>query len=233
MGPKKYADLLTYGHNLDKAVDFGFFGVIAKVLLKTLIFFQKLTGNFGWAIILLTICIQVLVLPLTRKNLQHSLRMKELQPQLKKLQEQFKSDPKRLQIETLNLYKRNGMRFMGMEGCFPMLLQIPIFFAFYATLNNAYELRGAPWILWIKDLGVHDPYYVLPILMGGGMLLQQKMTTAPADPAQARMMLIMPVMFTFMFLKLPAGLVLYWVVNSLVTIAVQQIMGWQKHHAHP
>jgi YidC/Oxa1 family membrane protein insertase len=154
--------------------------------------------------------------------------MKTLQPQIKKLQEQFKSDPKRLQVETFNLYKKNGMKFMGMEGCFPMLLQIPVFFAFYSTLRVAYELRGAPWILWIHDLGAYDPYYILPVLMGGGMFLQQKLTSIAADPAQARMMMMMPVVFTFMFLKLPAGLVLYWVVNSMTTIVVQKIIGLQN-----
>lgn len=223
-GPKNYSELKKLGHNLDRMVDFGFFGPISKILLATLKFFKNMTGNYGWAIILLTFCIQILVFPLTRKNLQHSLRMKDLQPQLKKLQEQFKSDPKRLQAETFNLYKKNGMKFMGMEGCFPMLLQLPVFFAFYSTLNVAYELRGAPWIFWIHNLGAHDPYYVLPIIMGGGMFLQQKLTAVAADPTQARMMMFMPVIFTFMFLKLPAGLVLYWCVNSLTTIGIQKFL---------
>ncbi len=224
-GPKDYDDLKKVGHNLDQAVNFGFFGVISKILLRTLIFFDSITHNYGWAIILLTFAIQLLVFPLTRKNLQHSVRMRELQPQIKKLQEQFKSDPKRLQVETFNFYKRNGMRFMGMEGCFPMLLQLPVFFAFYSTLRVAYELRGAPWIFWIHDLGAHDPYYVLPIIMGAGMFLQQKLTAVAADPAQARMMMFMPIMFTFMFLKLPAGLVLYWCVNSMTTIIIQKFIG--------
>jgi len=226
-GPKSFGDLKKLGHHLDQAVDFGFFGVIAKFLLASLKFFKGITGNFGWAIILLTFCIQIVVFPLTKKNLQHAARMKDLQPQIKKLQEQFKSDPKRLQVETFNFYRKNGLKFMGMEGCFPMLLQIPIFFAFYSTLRVAYELRGAPWIFWIHDLGTHDPYYILPILMGLGMFLQQKLTAVATDPAQARMMLMMPVIFTFMFLKLPAGLVLYWVVNSLTTIVIQKIIRWR------
>ncbi|MCG3205144.1 MAG: Membrane protein insertase YidC [Elusimicrobia bacterium] len=227
-GPKSYDDLKKFGKGLDQAVDFGFFGVIAKILLKSLNFFRALTGNYGWAIILLTFCIQLLVFPLTRKNLQHSAKMRELQPHIKKLQEQYKSDPKRLQVETFNFYKKNGMKFMGMEGCFPMLLQIPVFFAFYSTLNVAYELRGAPWIFWIKDLGVYDPYFVLPIIMGAGMFLQQKMTAVVADPAQAKVMMFMPIMFTIMFHKLPAGLVLYWCVNSLTTISLQLLLGVHK-----
>lgn len=230
VGPKKLDRLQQLGHNLDKAVDFGFFGIISKALLKGMNFFHGLTGNYGWSIIIVTICVQILFFPLTKKSLQHSVRMKEVQPQLKKLQAQFKGDPKRLQIETFNLYKKNGMKFMGMEGCFPMLIQIPIFFAFYRTLRVAYELRGAPWIFWIQDLAVADPYFVLPIIMGGGMMLQQKLTAVAVDPAQAKMMMIMPLLFTFMFLKLPAGLVLYWCVNSICTIVAQKILQWQKHH---
>lgn len=231
VGAKNYDELKKVGYNLDQAVDFGLFGVISKVLLLLLNKFESITGNYGWAIILLTFCIQIVVLPLTIKNFKHSARMKELQPQLKKLQDQFKSDPKRMQVETFNLYRKNGMKFMGMEGCFPVLLQIPLFFAFYSTLNVAYELRGAPWIFWIHDLAAQDPHYVLPIIMGLGMFLQQKLTAVAMDPAQARMMLFMPVMFTFMFFKLPAGLVLYWCVNSLTNIAIQSVM--KKQGASP
>lgn len=224
MGAKDYSELQKVGFGLDKSVDFGFFGLIAKFLLKSLNFFDSMTGNYGWAIIILTFCIQIVVFPLTRKNLQHSTKMRDLQPQIKKLQELYKGDPKRLQVETFNLYKKNGMKLMGMEGCFPMLLQIPVFFAFYVTLRVAYELRGAPWIFWIKDLGVADPFYVLPVLMGVGMFFQQKMTAMPADPAQAKIMMFMPVIMTFMFFSLPAGLVLYWCVNSLATIVLQKLM---------
>lgn len=224
VGPKKTSELKLAGHGLDQSISFGVFGIIAKTLLRGLEFFHKLTGNYGWAIIILTICIQILVFPLTRKSLEHSVKMRTLQPQLKSLQEQFKSDPKRLQVETLNLYKKNGMQFMGLEGCFPMLFQIPIFFAFYTALNGAFELRGATWIFWIKDLAAPDPYYVLPILMGAGMFLQQKLTTVAADPAQARMAMLMPIMFVFMFFKMPAGLVLYWTMNSVCTIVNQRFL---------
>ena len=120
------------------------------------------------------------------------------------------------------------MKFMGMEGCFPVMIQIPLFYAFYSTLNVAYELRGAPWIFWIKDLGASDPYYVLPVLMGIGMLAQQKFTTVSMDPQQARMMMFMPLIFSFMFIRLPAGLVLYWCVNSMTTIGVQFFLGIHK-----
>jgi YidC/Oxa1 family membrane protein insertase len=230
VGPKNYEKLKKVGHHLDQAVDFGTFGVISKGLLRMLEFFKATTKNYGWAIILLTISIQILVLPLTKRSLSHAVRMKELQPQIKQLQEQFKSDPKRMQIEMFNLYRKNGMKFMGMEGCFPILLQLPIFFAFYRTLSVAYELRGASW-LWIPDLGLHDPIYVLPVLMGIGMFIQQRATTVTADPAQARMMMFMPVFMTFMFLKLPAGLVLYWSVNSVCTITIQKVLQWRQHAA--
>ena len=233
VGPKNQKSLTMVGHNLEKSISFGTFGFISKALLRALDFFKGATGNYGWAIIILTICLQIVVFPLTKKSLSHSLRMKELQPQLKQLQAQFKPDPKRLQIETLNLYKKNGMKFMGLEGCFPVLLQIPVFFAFYSALNGAYELRGAPWIFWIKDLAAPDSFYVLPILMGAGMYFQQKLTTVPTDPTQATMMKIMPLIFVFMFFKMPAGLVLYWTVNSICTITGQWFLKWQKESKTP
>lgn len=224
VGPKRGSDLKTIGFGLNESITFGMFGFISKALLQALEYFHAKTGNYGWAIFILTVVLQILVFPLTRKSLDHSIKMRVLQPQLKVLQDQFKSDPKRLQVETLNLYKKNGMHFMGLEGCFPVLLQIPIFFAFYSALNGAFELRGADWIFWIKDLAAPDPYYVLPILMGAGMMLQQKLTTVPTDPMQARMAMIMPVIFVFMFFKMPAGLVLYWTVNSVCTIVIQRIL---------
>jgi YidC/Oxa1 family membrane protein insertase len=229
VGPKQADLLATAGHGLPQAVDYGTFGIISKALLAGLKFYRNLTGNYGWAIILLTLTIQIVMFPLTKKSLEHSVKMKELQPHLKKLQEQYKDDPKRYQLEMMNFYKKNGMKFMGLEGCLPLLLQMPIFLAFYSTLNNAYDLRGAHWILWIHDLAAKDPHYVLPVLMGGGMFLQQKMSGSAVDPAQARMMMIMPIVFTFMFLSMPSGLVLYWVVNSIVTIIVQKFLAWRAH----
>lgn len=229
VGPKQYAHLGDINRHLQASVDFGFFGPIAKGLLVGLTFFRDLTGGYGWAIILVTLCIQVVVFPLTKRSFAHSVRMKDLQPKIKQIQEQYKSDPKRMQVEMLNFYRKNGMKFMGMEGCFPVVLQIPVFIAFYATLNSAYELRGASF-LWIPNLAVYDPTYVLPILMGLGMFLQQKLTAVAMDPAQAKMMLFMPIIFTVMFIKLPAGLVLYWVVNSIATIVIQKFISWRKHH---
>ena len=233
VGPKKVEVLAQAGHGLPDAIDYGTFGIISKGLLSVLNFYHSVTGNYGWAIVLLTFTIQICLFPLTRKSLQHTLKMKELQPHLKRLQEQYKDDPKRYQLEMMNFYKKNGMKFMGLEGCLPLLIQMPIFYAFYATLNNAYDLRGAQWIFWIHDLASKDPHYVLPVLMGLGMFAQQKLSGAAVDPSQARMMMIMPLVFTFMFLPMPAGLVLYWVVNSMVTISVQRVLSWRNQGNPP
>ncbi|MBN1621112.1 MAG: membrane protein insertase YidC [Endomicrobiales bacterium] len=218
-GPKAYYLLKGLPFNLDKAVDFGWVSALSKIALKTLSFFYKLTGNYGWAIVMMTICLQVLVFPLTIKSFKAQAAMKQLQPLIKELQQKYKDDPKRLNVEMLNLYKTQKVNPLG--GCLPMLLQLPIFWALFSTLRNAYELRGAPWIFWIKDLSHQDPYFILPILMGLGMLFQQKLVSVSADPAQARMMYLMPIIFTVLFLKFPAGLVLYWLTNSLLSMTEQ------------
>ena len=155
--------------------------------------------------------------------------MKAVQPQMKRLQELYKNDARRLNVEMMELYKRHGLRFMGLEGCLPVFIQMPVFFALYNALRSTYELRHAPWIGWIKDLSLHDPFYVLPVLMGAGMFFQQKMSMASMDPSQRQIMYIMPVMFTFFFLKMPSGLVLYWLTSSLLGILVQVIL--TKRHA--
>jgi YidC/Oxa1 family membrane protein insertase len=159
------------------------------------------------------------VLPLTISSFKHGQKMKAVQPQMKRLQELYKNDARRLNVEMMELYKRHGLRFMGLEGCLPVFIQMPVFFALYNALRSTYELRHAPWIGWIKDLSLHDPFYVLPVLMGAGMFFQQKMSMASMDPSQRQIMYIMPVMFTFFFLKMPSGLVLYWLTSSLLGIA--------------
>lgn len=224
LGPKGYTRLSRLGLRLEESVDFGMMGGLGKAALHALYFLHRLTGNYGWAIILLTVGLQILLFPLTIKSLKASLAMKALQPQIKVLQDRFKGDPKRLNVEMMHLYKQGGTNPLG--GCLPMLLQLPIFWALFTTLRNAYELRGAPFIGWIRDLSAQDPYYVLPILMGLGMFGQQRMTSVAADPTQRQMMYIMPVIFTFMFLRFPAGLVLYWLVNNVLTIIEQ--WGFQR-----
>lgn len=221
LGPKKYADLAALGVGLERAVDFGFFASLGKIIYRSLLFFHSLTHNFGWAIILLTLIIQVLVSPLTITSFKHSQKMKAVQPQLKRIQELYKNDPKRMNVEMLALYQRHGMRFMGLEGCLPMLIQLPVFWALFSTLSSVIELRHAPWIGWVKDLSVHDPFYVLPVLMAVGMFLQQKLSAVALDPSQRQIMYIMPVIFLFFMIKMPAGLVLYWFTSSMISAALQ------------
>ena len=195
--------------------------------LGVLFFLQSITKNYGWAIIIMTVIIQILVLPLTLKSYKAMAGMKRVQPLIKDLQTKYKNDPKRLQVEMMNLYRSQKVNPLG--GCLPMLLQLPIFWALFQTLRNAYELRFAPWVLWVKELSACDSLThigsislnVLPLIMGLGMFLQQKMTTATSDPAQRKMMYIMPIIFTLMFWGFPSGLVLYWLTNSIVSMIVQ------------
>ena len=226
-GPKEYQKLKALGMNLEESVDFGIFGFLGKAVLYALNYINHITGNFGWSIIILTIIMQLLVAPLTIKSFKASAAMKLLQPLIKELQEKFKSDPKRLNAEILNLYKTQKVNPLG--GCLPMLLQLPIFWALFTTLRNAYDLRGAHWLLWIRDLSAPDSIAqigtislnVLPLIMGIGMFLQQKMMTVSTDKMQTQMMYMMPVVFTFMFWGFPSGLVLYWLTNSILTMAEQ------------
>ena len=219
LGPKEIVSLKEADMNFESTIDFGMFGFLSKIALQILNFFYSLTNNYGWAIILLTMVIQVLVFPLTIKSFKAQAAMKKLNPFIKEIQAKYKNDPKRLNMEMLNVYKTQKVNPLG--GCLPMVLQIPIFWALFNALRNTYELRGAPWIFWVKDLSLHDPYYILPIVMGVGMLFQQKMVSVTADPMQAKMMYMMPVIFTFMFLNFPAGLVLYWLTNSVISMIEQ------------
>ncbi len=227
VGPKSYSYLKTLDMGFEKAVDFGFFGILGKIATAVLFSLYKLTNNYGWAIIILTIIIQILVLPLTLKSFKAMAGMKKIQPLMKDLQTKYKNDPKRLQVEMMNLYKTHKVNPFG--GCLPMFLQLPIFWALFQTLRNAYELRYSPWILWVKDLSASDSLFymgsisfnLLPLIMGLIMFFQQKLTTATSDPTQRRMMYIMPIIFTLMFWGFPSGLVLYWLTNSVVSIIVQ------------
>jgi YidC/Oxa1 family membrane protein insertase len=230
LGPKSYTYLKTHNLGLEKTVDFGFFGFLGKIVFTVLTFFYKITQNYGWAIIMITTVIQILVLPLTLKSLKSVTAMKHIQPMIKDIQTKYKDNPKRLQVEMLNIYKSQKVNPFG--GCLPMLLQLPIFWAFFTMLRNAYELRNEAWFLWIKDLSASDKFVhfgsfninLLPIIMGLGMFLQQKMTAATSDPAQRKIMYIMPIMFTFMFWSFPSGLVIYWITNSIISIIEQYFM---------
>jgi YidC/Oxa1 family membrane protein insertase len=230
-GSKGYTQLKKLGLNLEHAVDFGYFGFLGKWALKAMDTLHRITGNYGWAIVILTCFLQVLLLPLSIKSYTSMAAMKKLQPKIQELQKRYKGKPKELNQETMNLYKSSGTNPFG--GCLPMILQIPVFWAFFTMLRNSFELRGAPWIFWIHDLSQKDPYYVLPILMGLGMLIQQKMSGQSGgvggDPMQAKIMMFLPVIFTLMFLKFPSGLVLYWFTNSLLSMSIQ--WGCAKRYA--
>lgn len=231
MGPKELDQLAKAEHNLPKAVDYGWFTVIAKPLLHVLNWFYRYTHNYGIAIILLTVIIKILFWPLTQKSLQSMQSMKKLQPKIAQLREKYKDDKEKLNQELMQLYKTYKVNPVG--GCLPMVLQIPVFFALYRMLNGAVELRHQPFMLWINDLTAPDrldigfslPYLgglpVLTILMGVTMFMQQKMTPSAGDPRQEQIMLLMPVVFTVMFVNFPAGLVLYWLVNNVLSIVQQ------------
>lgn len=222
VGAKGQTWLAHYGVGLERSIDFGFFAQIGRWTLQVLAFLHDKTGNWGWSIILLTVLLQILLFPLTYKSLKAAAAMKKLQPEMTRLQQKYANDPAKLNAEMMDLYKRSGANPLG--GCLPMLLQMPVFIALFNALRNAWELHDAPWILWIKDLSVKDPYYVLPLVMGALMFVQNKMNPPTADPTQAKMMTWMPVIFTFMFLNFPSGLVLYWLTSSVLSFIQQMAL---------
>jgi len=232
-GPKKLNLLKEIGFNLDKAVNFGWFDVVAKPTLWLLNFFHGFTRNYGIAIILVTVLFKAIFWPITQKGMKSMKNMQKLQPKMVKIKEKYKGDPARMNQEVMSLYKTYKVNPLG--GCLPMVLQIPVFFALYKVLLQCIELRHAPFMLWITDLSAPDrlwigfdiPYLggipVLTLLMGASMFFQQKLTPTTADPTQAKIMMFLPVIFTFMFLNFASGLVLYWFVNNLLAI-LQQYM---------
>lgn len=226
IGQKNFKTLNSIDPVLTNVIEYGWFTFASKPLFALLLWLHGIFGNWGWAIIALTAIIRVVLYPLTYKGMMSMQKMKELTPKLKELKEKYKKDPQRLNAATMDMYKKHGANPLG--GCLPMLLQIPVFFAIYRVLLNAVELQGAPWMLWVNDLSRMDPYYVLPLLMGASMFLQQRMTpTNFTDPMQEKIMKYLPVIFTFFFITFPSGLVLYWFVNNLFSIAQQFIVNQQ------
>lgn len=229
IGPTDRDMLAKMPNDLADAVNFGWFDFLAKPLLVGLNFFYGFVGNYGLAIIILTIIIKLIFWPLSQKSYGSMEKMKKLQPMVAKLREKYGDDKQRLNQETMALYKTYKVNPMG--GCLPMVVQIPVFFGLYKALLGAVELRHAPFIAhlpftdlpWLADLSAKDPYYISPIIMGASMFLQQKMTPSAGDPTQQKIMLIMPLVFTFMFLQFPSGLVIYWLFNNLLSIG-QQLM---------
>jgi YidC/Oxa1 family membrane protein insertase len=221
-GPKEHDRLVKLNHGLEYIIDYGFFSIIARPLFWVLKFFHSFLGNYGWAIILLTIVVRLPFIPIVSRGQKSMRRLQEIQPKMNEIREKYKKDPQRMQQEMMGLYKKHKVNPMG--GCLPMVLQIPVFFALYKVLLISIELRGAPFMLWITDLSAKDPYYILPVVMGITMVIQQKMTPSTMDPKQQKMMMLMPIVFTFMFLNFASGLVLYWLVNNLLSIAQQFVI---------
>jgi YidC/Oxa1 family membrane protein insertase len=237
IGPKKLTVLKQAGAQFEKAINYGWFDVLAKPMLYGLNFFHTYTGNYGIAIILLTVLIKLFFWPITQKGMKSMKNMQKLQPKMAKLREKFKDDPTRMNQEVMALYRTYKVNPLG--GCLPMIIQIPFFFALYRVLMAAIELRHAPFMLWINDLSSPDRLFigfdipflhglpVLTLLMGASMYLQQKMTPTTADPTQARIMQFLPLVFTFMFINFASGLVLYWFVNNLLSILQQYLINRQ------
>ena len=219
IGPKEIRNLEAKHLDLDRSVDYGWFHFLAVPLVQLLLFLNDYLHNYGLAIIFLTIFIKAIFYPLANKSYRSMSAMKKLQPKIEELRKLHSSDKQQLNQEMMKLYQENKVNPLG--GCLPIVVQIPVFFALYKVLLLSVEMRHAPFFLWIHDLSVKDPYYVLPLLMGVSMFLQSKMNPAPADPMQAKIMMFLPVIFTFMFLSFPAGLVLYWLLNNVLSIAQQ------------
>jgi len=234
-GPKQTSILDRYG--FQKTLQFGMFDIIARFFLIVLLWINRAAHNYGWAIIVLTILIKIVLYPLQHKWMMSMKKIQKVQPKMEAIKARYrkhKTDPEQRQkmnTEMMKLYQQEGINPAG--GCLPMLIQFPIFVGFYNLLSRAIELRGAPYILWIHDLSAKDPTYVLPILMTAAMFVQQFITPTTADPAQRRMFLIMPLVFGWIFKEFPSGLVLYWLVQNILTIVQQMIMNryWKDHPA--
>ena len=219
VGPKLQAQLAATGPHLERTVDFGVLTVLAQPLFATLNWVHGIVGNWGWSIILVTAMIKLLFYPLSQASGRSMAKMRTVAPRMKQIQETFKDDREKLGRAMMELYKKEKIN--PLAGCLPMLVQIPFFISFYRVLLESVEMRQAPFLLWINDLSSRDPYFVLPLLMGGAMFAQFKLNPAPPDPTQAKIMQFMPLVMTGMMAWFPSGLVLYWLTNTLLTIAQQ------------
>jgi YidC/Oxa1 family membrane protein insertase len=236
-GPKEANVVDKYG--FEKTLQLGYFGIIARFFLAALLWLNRFTKNYGFAIIVLTIIIKVVLYPLQHKWIVSMKKMQKLQPKMESIKARYKkakTDPEQRQkmnAEMMKLYQQEGINPAG--GCLPFVLQIPILWGFYGLLTHAIELRGAPFMLWIQDLSMKDPYYITPALMTITMFIQQAITPSTADPAQKRMFLIMPLVMGWIFKEFPTGVVLYWLMQNLLTIAQQLIMNkfWKDHPSDP
>lgn len=218
-GPKIQSELKTLSPGLELTVDYGFLWFIAQPIFWLLEQIHKLLGNWGWSIIMLTVIIKLIFFPLSAASYRSMARMRAVAPKLQALKEKYGDDRQKMSQGMMELYKKEKINPLG--GCLPILVQMPVFLALYWVLLESVEMRQAPWLLWITDLAIKDPYFILPLIMGVTMFIQQQLNPTPPDPMQARVMKLMPIIFTFFFLWFPAGLVLYWVVNNVLSIAQQ------------
>ncbi|MBN2373213.1 membrane protein insertase YidC [bacterium] len=222
IGPKRDEDVKGVTAHFAEIIDYGWFSFLARPSIWFLKKSYSFLPNYGFAIIILTLIIKIVFWPLTEKGFGSMREMQKIQPKMAALREKHKSDPTRMNKEVMELYKSHGVNPLG--GCLPLVLQIPVFFALYEALLVSIEIRGAPFMLWINDLSAMDPLLITPVLMGISMFIQQKMTPTGMDPKQAQMMYWMPVIFTVFFLGFPSGLVIYWLLNNVLTIAQQYMM---------
>ena len=222
VGPQDEKLLESIAPGLELVKDYGFFTILSKPLYWLLDKLHGVIGNWGWAIVALVFLLKILFYPLNAKAYASMAKMKAINPKVMDLRERYKDNPQQMQMEMMRVYREEKVNPMG--GCLPILIQIPVFIALYWVLLSSVEMRGAPWILWIKDLSIKDPYFILPVVMTLTTLLQTALNPLPPDPMQAKLMWIMPLMFSVMFFMFPAGLVLYWLTNNLLSIAQQWII---------
>ncbi|KND55946.1 Inner membrane protein translocase component YidC, long form [Candidatus Paraburkholderia kirkii] len=218
-GPEEERMLEGIAPGLELVKDYGMVTIIAKPLFWLLEKIHGYVGNWGWAIVLLTLLIKTVFFPLSTASYKSMVRMKEITPRMQQIRERFKSDPQKMNAQLMELYKTEKVNPFG--GCLPVVIQVPVFISLYWVLLSSVEMRGAPWIGWIHDLSQQDPYFILPVLMAVSMFVQTKLNPTPPDPVQAKMMMFMPIAFSVMFFFFPAGLVLYYVVNNVLSIAQQ------------
>ena len=221
VGPQEESVLETIAPGFELLKDYGYLTILAKPIFWLLEKIHGYVGNWGWSIILLTVFIKLAFFPLSAASYKSMARMKEVQPRLVAMKEQYKGEPQKLNQAMMEMYRKEKINPLG--GCLPVVIQIPVFISLYWVLLSSVEMRGAPWILWIQDLSIPDPYYILPVIMAVSMFVQTKLNPTPPDPIQAKVMMYMPIVFSIMFFFFPAGLVLYWVTNNLLSIAQQ----WQ------
>ena len=222
VGPKIQEDMAEIAKGLDLTVDYGWLSMISQPMYWILSWIHGVVNNWGWTIIIFTILIKLVFFKLSETSYRSMANMRKLQPRIQALKDRYGDDKQRMQQAMMEMYKKDKINPLG--GCLPMLVQMPFFIALYWVLMESVELRQAPWIWWIQDLSIKDPYFILPIIMGATMFVQQKLNPAPPDPMQAKMMMMLPFVFTIMFAFFPSGLVLYWVMNNALSIAQQYVI---------